>query len=188
MWFRNCCQNHVGLFSYVSILILIHVWLGQSEGVLVVVVVVVVVKTTVALDLPNYWNGFSTRFFRDFMLQRRQISFEPWPSFVAFWFPLLQIKQCSTLVDNALSANSPVFATVFVQCAHTCGTRPWTYMSYSATRCVFVRCCFCLMWVGSILCAWSLDYIGAFIPFRNLLACLIFCVPQTANCETCGDL
>ena len=48
-------------------------------------------------------------------------------------------KQCSTLVDNALSANSPN-VTVCVQCAPTCCTRPCACMSCSFTRRVSTRC------------------------------------------------
>lgn len=34
------------------------------------------------------------------MLQRRQIPFKPWPSFVAFWFPLLQIENVEQIYQN----------------------------------------------------------------------------------------
>ena len=51
----------------------------------------------------------------------------------------LMRKQCSTLVDNALSASSPN-VTVCVQCAPTCCTRPCACMSCSFTRRVSTRC------------------------------------------------
>ena len=66
--------------------------------------------------------------------------------------------QCSTLVDNALSVNSP-HVTVCVQCAHTCCTHPCPRLLCSLTRCVSVRCLvpFTCGWGSGA--AWSLDFI-----------------------------
>ena len=61
-------------------------------------------------------------------------------------------KQCYTLVDNALSVNSPL-VTVCVQCAHTCSTRPCPVqraLSRGARLRAFWFCCTC-GW-GSFVC------------------------------------
>ena len=62
----------------------------------------------------------------------------------------VKISNVSTLVDNALSANSPI-VTVCVQCAHTCCTRPCACMSCSFTRRVSTRCLVRLRVGGDLL-------------------------------------
>ena len=69
----------------------------------------------------------------------------------------LKNKQCSTLVDNALSLNSP-HVTVCVQCAHTCCTRPCPRLLCPFTRCVSVRCLVLFTCGWGSCAAWSLDF------------------------------
>ena len=69
----------------------------------------------------------------------------------------LKNKQCSTLVDNALSVNSP-HVTVCVQCAHTCCTRPCPRLLCPFTRCVSVRSLVLFTCGWGSCAAWSLDF------------------------------
>ena len=94
-------------------------------------------------------------------------------------------KQCSTLVDNALSANS------MLQCV--CNVHPpvvhaLVHVCHALSRVVFLRAVwFVYVWVGISCCVIS-RFVSAFtLCFEPCFACLEFSkLFRTATCETNG--